>query len=624
MGSASPHAPDLLMTMGRRLRVLMAAWLLADAAHAAGVVALSPPKNVVSIADLEAVVSVSEQPPPDTADWRPVRLPDRWAENGRARAGTVWYRLRVHIDPGQRDLWAFEVAYATMNSDLWVNGMLVGRAGRMEPGNLTRHWNTPLLFTVPSSAWTATDNLVYLRVRCGTSSDGGLGHLFAGPADELSKVHEQRVFWRTGLLTVADAYIFALGVLFAIIWLRRREALQYGYFAAATLLWAVCTSNDLLSDPPLSQHAWQVLIFVCNIWTALLFALFFLRFAGRVLPRLERGAIGFVLVANAVQILVNPDWQQIAFAVAILGVLLLCGWATVVLLSDAQGRSRRDRLLLGIAAAIGMVVGAHDWLLTIFVLPFDGTHLVAYAAPLVLSISAWVIAGDYTRAQEDLARLNRQLADRVRQREVELRASFAHLAEADRDFAVATERALVLRDLHDAVGTRLAIAMRQLEEERAAPLTVAQTLRETLDRLKLLIDALTMPPGDVNALLASLRYRLQRRIEAAGLDLRWEVDRLPHWEAGEHGDTMRRLQRLLLEAISNTLRHSQATELHLAASATDGGIRVALTNNGRGLDDVPVAGLRTMHEHAVGLGAVLEIGSTDLGGSIRLMLPPTR
>lgn len=609
------------MTRGRRLRVLMAAWSLAGAAHAAGVVALSPQKGAVSISDLEAVVSVSEQPPPDTAAWRPVRLPDRWAENGRARSGTVWYRLRVHLDPAQRELWAFEVAYATMNSDLWVNGMLVGRAGRMEPDNLTRHWNTPLLFVVPQAAWTTTDNLVYLRVRCGTSSDGGLGHLFAGPATELSGAHEQRVFWRISLLTLVDAYVFALGVLFAIIWLRRREAVHYGYFAAASLLWALCTSNDLLTDPPLRPHAWQMLIFLCNIWTSLLFALFFLRFAGRSSTRLELGAIGLVLVANALQFLVGPTRQQIAFAVVILGVLSLCGWATVLLLSDAQGRSRRDRLLLGSAAVIGMLVGAHDWLLTIFVLPFDSLHMVAYAAPVTLSISAWVIAGDYTRTQEDLTLLNRRLADRVRQREMELRESFAHLVEADRDFAVATERALVLRDLHDDVGTHLASAMRQLEEERAEPLAVAQTLRETLDRLKLLIDALSMPPGDVNALLASLRYRLQRRIEAAGLDLRWEVDLLPHWEAGEHGDAMRRLQRLLLEAISNTLRHSHATELHLAASAADGGIRVALTNNGPGLDGIPAAGLRTMNEHAVGLGALLEVSSTHPGGRIRLLLP---
>jgi len=609
------------MAVGNRLPVLVVAWLLAGAAHAAGDIVLSPEMDVVSIADLEAVASISEQPPPDTADWRPVRLPDRWAENGRARAGTVWYRLRVHIDPGQSDLWAFEVAYATMNSDLWVNGMRVGHAGRMDPDDLTRHWNTPLLFTVPPSAWGATDNLVYLRVRCGTGSDGGLGHLFAGPADELSKAHEQRFFWRISLLTAIDAYVFALGVLFAIIWLRRREAVQYGYFAAASLLWAVCTSNDVLSDPPLSARAWQLLIFLCNIWTALLFALFFLRFAGRVLPRLERAAVGLVLVANALQFLVGPTRQQVAFAVVILGVLSLCGWATVVLLSDAQGRSRRDRLLLGSAAVIGMVVGAHDWLLTIFVLPFDSAHLVAYAAPVTLSISAWVIAGDYTRTQEDLASLNLELADRVRRREMELRMSFAHLAEVDRDSAVAIERALVLRDLHDGVGTHLARAMRQLEGERAEPMAVAQTLRETLDRLKLLIDALSMPPGDVNALLASLRYRLQRRIEAAGLDLSWDVDLLPHWGAGEHGDAMRRLQRLLLEAILNTLRHAHATELHLAASATEEGIRVSLMNNGLGLDGVPVAGLRTMHEYAVGLGAVLELSSTHPGGCIRLLLP---
>jgi signal transduction histidine kinase len=77
----------------------------------------------------------------------------------------------------------------------------------------------------------------------------------------------------------------------------------------------------------------------------------------------------------------------------------------------------------------------------------------------------------------------------------------------------------------------------------------------------------------------------------------------------------------LLDAMTNTLRHSHATELHLAARATDGGIHVALTNNGPGLDGVPVAALRTMHEHAVGLGAVLEVSTPHPGACIRLLLP---
>ena len=44
---------------------------------------------------------------------------------------------------------------------------------------------------------------------------------------------------------------------------------------------------------------------------------------------------------------------------------------------------------------------------------------------------------------------------------------------------------------------------------------MAATLRESLDHLKLSIDAMNLPGGDVNALLASLRYRLQRRIAQA-------------------------------------------------------------------------------------------------------------
>ena len=54
--------------------------------------------------------------------------------------------------------------------------------------------------------------------------------------------------------------------------------------------------------------------------------------------------------------------------------------------------------------------------------------------------------------------------------------------------------------------------------EQALPAEeVAATLRESLDHLKLSIDAMNLPRGDINGLLASLRYRLQRRIAQAGM-----------------------------------------------------------------------------------------------------------
>lgn len=56
---------------------------------------------------------------------------------------------------------------------------------------------------------------------------------------------------------------------------------------------------------------------------------------------------------------------------------------------------------------------------------------------------------------------------------------------------------------------------------------VAAVLREAIDDLRLTIDSLEPIDDDVLTLLATLRYRLGRRLEAAGLRLEWRVTDTP-------------------------------------------------------------------------------------------------
>jgi signal transduction histidine kinase len=137
---------------------------------------------------------------------------------------------------------------------------------------------------------------------------------------------------------------------------------------------------------------------------------------------------------------------------------------------------------------------------------------------------------------------------------------------------------------------------------------------------------MNLPPGDVNALLASLRYRLQRRIEMAGLALHWEVEALPPWPAGARDtEAMRHLQYLVFEAMSNTLQHAQASEMTLGASSDRRAIRVQLRDNGCGLDTAALAAdsaaLRAMRDRARLLGARLDIAACQPGLRVTVVLP---
>ncbi|RZL86552.1 MAG: histidine kinase, partial [Variovorax sp.] len=251
----------------------------------------------------------------------------------------------------------------------------------------------------------------------------------------------------------------------------------------------------------------------------------------------------------------------------------------------------------------------------------------------LLAAIGWLIAGDYARAQQGLAQMNQQLADRVQQKEAELRESFVRLADLERARAVAAERARILRDMHDGVGTHLTSAIRQLQSGLAAPGAVEQTLRDSLDQLKLSIDALTMEEGDVAGLLGGLRFRLAPRLEAAGLALHWQVDQLPAWPEGRT-EAMRHVQYIVFEAISNVLQHSGATAIairatHEAASETTpaGVIVLRVQDNGRGCPAPSERnGLRGMRTRARAIHADLVVGPYGDGTSgceVMLRLPLT-
>jgi len=616
----SLSTPFHRMLRSCRAVIAGASWAIIGAGSAAAdAVEAIPGMAPVVVAQVEALVDASPEPPPDTAAWTSLTLPDRWSQTRPGFGGAVWYRFAVRFEDAPRKPWALMLPKVTMNADLWINGLLAGRHGSMEDRRMSRHWNTPLLFDTPGSAWRAGLNVVHVRVKADAGHAGGLAPLRLGPAAEVARLHEKQRWLQNSTVAVCSVFVIALGLFFLFVWARHRAQAQYGYFSAAAILWGLSNSNMSVTDVPLPDWHWELLVHVLTLWALLLLCLFGLRFAGRRHARLEAAVLAYAAVSAAIHVAAGERWRIATNAALMLPVLLLGSWALGVVLRYVRQRPLRDHLLFGTAAAAMVAIGVHDWALKAGLLPFERPFALPYIAPVLLSALGWLIAGDYARAQTDLAALNRDLARRVDEKEAQLRDSFVRLGQVERERAIAAERARILRDMHDGVGAHLTTAMRQLEAGKSTRSEVVQTLRESLDQLKLSIDAMNLPPGDVNALLASLRYRLQARIEASGLHLHWEVPALPAWAAGSE-DAMRHLQFLLFEAVSNVLQHAHASELTVGARVVDGGIEITLHDNGRGFGATEVK-LRSMRERAAALAARFDVSSTAQGTRVGVVLP---
>lgn len=567
-----------------------------------------------------AVDRNSATPPADDAPWQPRRLPDRWRDSGRTSAGTVWYRFELPAPEPSAPQQALWLPKASMNATPWIDGRPL-RPLERTTGPSAREWNTPLLFELPSADATPGPRRVHLRVTAASNHDGGLAPLSVGPVDMLRPLHERLVFWRQTAVTGSIGFGVSLGLVFVLVWLRQRKQPAWGYFGGGATLWSLSNLNFVVREVPLPDPQWELAVHVATFWSLLMMGLFALCLAGRLRRALERATWAYGGV-GALGLWAAAGYDlSLATAVLMVPVLAIGAWAMVSVVQWVRGRAAADHLLFATVAALTLGAAGHDWLIKAGHLAYSQPYLLPFVAPLLLGSLAWILAGDYARTSVHLTQLNASLDARLLAREHELQAAFEGQARAERMAAVAQERARILRDMHDGAGAHLSTALRQLEHGAASSAQLAATLRDAMDQLKLSIDALNLPPGDVNAMLASLRYRLEPRLAQAGIALEWQVEELPPWPAGQAEGSMRSLQFLLFEALSNVLQHAAATTLRLSAASEDGCIRIVLADNGRGLAPDSLPRLAAMRARALALRAGLATADARPGLALTVDLP---
>ena len=192
------------------------------------------------------------------------------------------------------------------------------------------------------------------------------------------------------------------------------------------------------------------------------------------------------------------------------------------------------------------------------------------------------------------------------------------------------ERARIARDLHDEVGQALTGVMLELkqigdlppERMQGAVARAREEVRDSLEELREIgrrlrpeaLDHLGLRSA-LTALTAELGrhsgIRLERRIPAELPPLSSEEDVV--------------LYRIAQEALTNVLRHADATTAVLDLRLDGGALKMTVVDDGRGFESrngTSTAGIRGMRERAVMVGGRLEIESARGGGTtVRLTLP---
>jgi len=563
-----------------------------------------------------------------------VSLPFHWDPGHPGQPGEAVFEIPFLMAPGHAQLWALLLPKLGNAYEVWLNGVLLDRKGDLVRGNGADYTQRPRLIPLAPGLLQA-NNLLRVHIRADVGRRGGLATPVLGPEVEVQALYEWQYFLTASAVLAVSLFSLLIGLVSLSLWLTqpgdgvagqaRRQPL-YLYAGVAELAWSIGVGYTLLDEPPLAWPWWGMVLSLAMATWITSMVQFCAEAAGwghtLVMVRF-RWVLGLVLFSS----FPLSGWalglgQPGALTVWYVGAGLAAGVFALVFMWQAWRAKGWEHRLLAAALALNVVIGFRDIVVFRLQPEYGQITWLRYSSVLFGATLLFIVVMRFRSTSAQARELLQTLASRVADRERELRDSYARLEQLAREQERASERTRILRDMHDGVGAHLSAAIRQVESGQADDAELLATLRDSLDQLKLSIDAMNLPAGDVAGLLAGLRYRLGPRFAIAGLQLEWRVEALEPL-ARLDSRAMRHLQFIVFEAFSNVLQHAQATHLTVEACPVGTGVRLNLRDNGRGFDTgrAPTNGLRQMQERAALIGAALHLSSSAAGTELRLELP---
>ncbi|MES2880355.1 MAG: ATP-binding protein [Pseudomonadota bacterium] len=493
-------------------------------------------------------------------------------------------------------------------------------------------WNIPLWIALDESADAASPRVILVRIERPRNSGGGISSVWLGDDDSLGWRYRVRSFLQVQLPYGSSAAFLAVGVFSLFIWFRLRNETVYLLFFYVSLAAFVRTLHYHVGENrlPLSD-AWFSWLTINSVYWMLMIVHLFLNFLHRrPVIWLNRAVIGTTVFIGIITLPAFSDWLN-AYALsplAYVGLLVMGTTVAGVGLYQSRQAKSRDGILLGYWGLLGMVLGGYDWLLQNNYIGIEAVYLGPYSNIVAFLIFVHIMFHRYVAANDEVKQVNMSLAKQLQAQEVELLKSHVLLRDIEHRQTLTDERQRLMQDMHDGLGSSLRTALLAVEKGRLDSPMVADVLKDCIDDLKLTIDSMEPVQADLLLLLATLRYRLAPRLEGAGIVLRWEIENVPALDWIDPRNALHIL-RILQEAFTNIIKHTQATEIRVATGTDNGWVVVTITDNGHGFS-VPHGvksagkGLSNQIRRAESIGAEILWDSSKAGTRLTLRLPIER
>ncbi len=507
-----------------------------------------------------------------------------------------------------------------------VNGVEVGNEGWYRGPGYFDSGTQAHLVRVPANLLKASaqDNVIRVDIQGQVLRIAGLAPVWVGDADTLNERTRWLTWWQVNLTWMVMGSAGLMGLLTLVVWIQTGERL-FGLLAGGLLFLTVrltLSAPVFLPGPFVFWDFVHKLSFAwyCGFLYLFISALFHFHLS------IARKVVVGMMVAAPVWLLALVWTENYQLYRAWNGVIVLvCLMSLSMVIHSARwGWDANQRLMVVVGLAT-MVTGLRDFLVVQMGWPGDADVRWMTPGSLVLMFAMGAVLVRRTGAlMGESVRLNAELSSRVEERSQELRTVFERLRKVEAQRVLDEERQRLMRDMHDGLGSHLVQTLNMVHHsgDRVSSVAVAGMLSHALDELRLTLSSLEPMDGDLATALGVLRARMAPALEAAGIELVWEVAEVPKVQALEAASVMH-LFRCLQEVFANVVKHAQASRVTVRTWEEGGRVRLSVADDGVGMGLTDPAssrglpgqrrGLGNLRVRAVAMGAQLHFSSGGPG-----------
>lgn len=516
------------------------------------------------------------------------KLPDRWENRWPDFHDTAWYKITFDyncpLSISQKPF-SFAIESITISGKIFLNNQLLWQDVTIN-SYITRSQHIPRIWNIPYSQLNKGENTLLIQVNGIVTQQSGLGHVILGNYEDTYKKYNKWVLEKRTLPIINMLATLIISLFFFLAWLANRKDKAFLWLSLANSSWALYVICILHIAPlffdPLTIDKIQNIIFCFYVVSGCLGAWYF---AKQPLFRIQKMLFLFFIIAT-LSIVFSPIHyinQVINFFFVVAVIIFLLKNITYPYF--AYKAKQPETYFLAFVYLIYIPIALHD---AKFMMTMEGYPLSPYVAPLTTMCMGAILALRLARSNRQIEKFNQTLEASIIEAKQQLTSSLAQQYELSVENARLQERINLSHDLHDGLGGSIVRSIMYVEKnhhiEKNQIVSILKMLRNDLRQVidTGSIESSTIPSSPIEW-GASIRYKFIQIFDEIDIDSNWYF--AEKWKKPPSALQCLTLTRVTEEALTNVLKHSQATKVKVSLiQDEDYKIILKVEDNGQGFD----------------------------------------